>query len=350
MSGSGTAARVLISTVPFMNARIQGLYKMGRAAAEDPSLFFAKSSMIMAASLALWWFNKDDERYKELEDFEKFAWYHFWVGDKHFRIPKPFETGVLFSTSVEASGDVITGNEELSHMFDYLAHAFLETFAFNPTPQAVRPIWEQFANKTFFTGRKIEGMGMQRLEPGERYSPWDSETMRLLGGALNVSPKRMQHLVRGYTSTFGMFLLGLSDIAMREIADFPERPTRRVDDYAFIGAFMREADNPRYTKYMSSFFDSLKNVRELTATVNFYRRSGDFDKAQKYARKNAKQLRYAPRLNSVYSQMSNISSEMKRVWTHKTMSGDEKKKRLDALTKRRNSLAKKVYEELSKGE
>lgn len=345
MSGNGTAVRVLISTVPFMNARIQGLYKMGRAAVDNPTSFFTKSAMIAMASMLLWWLNKDDDRYKELEDFEKFAWYHFWIGDKHFRIPKPFETGVLFSTSVEMAGDVITGNEELNHVMDYINHAFLETLAMNPTPQAIRPIWEQVANKTFFTGRPIEPMGMKYREPGERFDPWNSETLRFAGQAINVSPKRMEHLVRGYLSVFGSFILGLSDIMVRSIADI-DRPTKRLDDYPFIGAFVREADNPRYTKYMSSFFDALNEARKVTAQLNAYNREGDFKKAQEYARKKQSEIRMAPRLNMTYKQISDISTEMKRTWTNPNMTPDQKKAHIDKLTNMRNRLVKQVYDQI----
>jgi hypothetical protein len=345
MSGNGTAAKVLISTVPFLNARIQGLYRMGRGAAEHPGTFFAKSALIAAASLVLWWLNHDDERYKELEDFEKFAWYHFWIGDMHFRIPKPFETGVLFSTSVEAAGDIITGNEEMSYAMDYLVDSFGQTLAFNPTPQAVRPIIEQVANKSFFTGRPIESMGMQYREPGERFDPWNSETLRLAGEAFNISPKRLEHLVRGYLSTFGMFILGMTDIVTRELVDFPERPTKRIDDYPFIGAFARQAKDPRNVKYLGDFYDALDDARTVTAQISAYNREGDFKKAQEYAKKNRKVTQMTPRLNNTYKQLSDISARMKHIWMQTNLTPDQKKREIDRLTRQRNRLVKQVYDD-----
>jgi hypothetical protein len=349
MSGSGATVRFLIGTVPFMNARIQGLYKMGRAAKEDPGSFFAKSAMIGLASLALWWINSDDERYKELEDFEKFAWYHFWIGDKHYRIPKPFETGVLFSTSVEMAADVIKGNEETSHIIDYIVHATMETFAFNPTPQLVKPIIEQIANKNLFTGRPIESMGMQRRSPGQRYDPWSSESLRLLGETLNVSPKRAEALVRGYLSTFGMFMIGVSDIMVRNLADFPERPTKRIDDYALVGSFMREADNPRYNKYMSSFFKAMREVNQIAGDVSNYKRTGSLEKARALTRKFRDKLSYRKVLNRKYKKLSDLSAKIRKTWAS-NLSPDQKKDRIDRYTARRNEIVKKVYEEYLKGE
>lgn len=350
MSGSGAATRFLIGTVPFLNARVQGLYKMGRAAYEQPGSFFAKSASIALVSLALWWLNSDDDRYKELEDFEKFAWYHFWIGDKHYRIPKPFETGVLFSTSVEASADVIKGNEEASHIMDYITHATLETLAFNPTPQVAKPIIEQIANKNMFTGRPIESLAMQRRTPGERWDPWDSESMRLLGQKLGVSPKRAQALVRGYLSTFGMFLIGGADMMTRWLADFPERPTKRVDDYMLVGSFVRQADNPRYTKYMSEFYDAMNNANELAGDVAHFKRTGEFDKARELTRKHKNIFSYRKALNKTYKKLSDLSAKIKGTWLRTDLDADEKKKRIDKYTQQRNDLVRKVYNAYLKGD
>ncbi|MEI7308699.1 LPD38 domain-containing protein [Pectobacterium carotovorum] len=37
--------------------------------------------------MALSW---DDERYEELPDWDKDAYWHVWIGDQHVRFPKPF--------------------------------------------------------------------------------------------------------------------------------------------------------------------------------------------------------------------------------------------------------------------
>jgi hypothetical protein len=65
MSGAAGIVQFLIQTIPFLNARGQGLYKMGRAAAENPLAFLAKGALIMLASLGLWAIFRDDDRYKE---------------------------------------------------------------------------------------------------------------------------------------------------------------------------------------------------------------------------------------------------------------------------------------------
>jgi hypothetical protein len=343
MSGASNVVQFFIQTIPFLNARMQGLYKMGRAAALNPKSFLIKGAMISAASLALWLLYWDDDRYKELEDWEKFQYYHFWIGNKHFRIPKPFETGVIFSSSVEAAANVMSGNDEISHVFNYLKHAFLETFAFNPVPQVIRPATEVYMNRSFFTGRPIEPMSKLRLRPGDRYDPWDSETLRLLGDKLNISPKKANTLIRGYTAALGMGILALSDLLVRNIADFPERPSRDIGQYPAIGRFVK-GNVSRYTKHMSKFYDLYNEVDELVATINNYKRIGEFEKANELAKANRKKLSLRKGLGSARKQLGDISLEMRKVWFSRSLTADQKYERLQKLTMRRNDIVRKIYD------
>ena len=89
-TGGYTAMRMLIQMVPFMNARIQGLDKVYRGAKDNPKAFVVRGSILMAASLALLARNWDDERYEELEEWDKDTYYHIWAGDQHYRLAQTF--------------------------------------------------------------------------------------------------------------------------------------------------------------------------------------------------------------------------------------------------------------------
>ena len=53
------------------------------------------------AATAVYLAFRDDERYRKLEDWDKDTYYHFWLGNEHFRLPKPFEVGAIFNTIPE---------------------------------------------------------------------------------------------------------------------------------------------------------------------------------------------------------------------------------------------------------
>ncbi|MEI7282264.1 LPD38 domain-containing protein [Pectobacterium carotovorum] len=48
------------------------------------------NTKIAGLSLALLALSWDDERYEELPDWDKDAYWHAWIGDQHVCFPKPF--------------------------------------------------------------------------------------------------------------------------------------------------------------------------------------------------------------------------------------------------------------------
>jgi hypothetical protein len=345
MSGASDTILFFTSVVPFLNARIQGLYRMGRAAKQNPKSFLAKGFLIAAASIALWALFSDDDRYKELEDWEKWQYYNFWIGNWHFRIPKPFETGALCSTIWEAAANVAKGNEDWFYMLKTLGHTVLDTFSFNPVPQGIMPIAEQIFNRSMFTWRPIEGKHLQNRVLGERAEPWTSYTFQAMGKTLGLPPKRTEALMRGYFSTFVDAVTFFTDPIAKWLYAFPDRPTWRIDDYPLVGAFMRQGDNPRYTKYISKFYDLANEANKLVGTVRYYKDTGQIDLAKEMIdnEKIRKKMRMAKSFNRIRRDLSDINKQIKKVWLDKDMVPEEKKKQIDKLTDLRNQKVRKVY-------
>jgi hypothetical protein len=340
MQGDAGAVQFLIQMLPFMNARMQGLYKLGRAAKQNPASFAVKGGMLAMASLLLWALNKDKDEWKELEDWDKWTYYHFWIGDKHYRIPKPFEVGAIFSSSIESALDAMSDNEEIKHFGKFLYNTGADTFAMNPIPQLVRPLIEQWANKSFFTGRPIEGESLKALNYGERKDVWTSETMQL-AGKLGIPPKRAEALIHGYFSTFGTFLLGISDIFVQQIGDFPVKPSSRIDEYPLLGRFIREREDPRQSKYVTRFYDTMDEMDKLVSTINFYQKTGDIEKSRKLAEDKRDKIKFKKSFNAVRTRLRTINNKTRSVY-YSNKSPDEKRKELDELIGQRNDLAKEA--------
>jgi hypothetical protein len=346
LKGQSKVVLALIRTIPFLGARTQGNYRLARAAI-DPKTRYSmaiKGSILAAASLALWSFYKDDDRYKELEDYDKWTYYHWWIGDEHYRMPKPFEVGAIFSSMFESVANTMHGNEEIEFMGRFFKHTFTETFAIG-VPQTVKPLAELWANKSFFTGRPIEGRSMKLLEPGERAEPWTPETLQLLGRGLNISPKKMEALMRGYLATISTFMLGATDQVARWVGDFPERPTYRSDDYPLIGRFWKQGP-ARNTKYATRLYDLMEESDRLVQTVRHYMIEGDMERAEKLVDSNLGLFSANKMLNRTRKKMSQLRRVMKDVERSRTLSREEKRKELDELTVLRNSYVKEVYEVL----
>jgi hypothetical protein len=242
----------------------------------------------------------------------------------------------------EAAADTMSGNEEIGYMVDFFRTMFMDTFAMNPLPQVVKPILEQWANKSFFTGRPIESQRLKALAPGARKDPWTSETAQL-AGKLGISPKRAEALIRGYFSTVGMFVLGMTDIAVHYMGDFPSDPEKRLGDYFVVGNFIKDAETPGNTKYTTRFYEALREMDEVVRTINDYKKSGNLKKAREYRKEKLSVIKHKKELNRLRKKASSLNSEIRKVY-ERNIPSKEKTRRLDKLKEKRNNITKKGYE------
>jgi cell division inhibitor SulA len=261
MGGSAPVVRFLTQTVPFLNARLVGLDKLGRAAMEDPRRFAAVTGAVALASLALMAGYSDDEDWKKREDWDRDAYWWFKIGGQAYRIPKPFEVGAI-GTLAERTAELMFNDEMTGKRYmERVSHMLSGTFSFNPVPQAFKPLLDLYANKDSFTGRAIESQADQRLRPQDRYSERTPEVAKFLGGLglpdpaqlvkgeySALSPKQVEHLIRGYFSWVGTAAMTVSDFGLRPLAGRGERPDMRLK-YVFIaGNFVENlpAGSSRY--------------------------------------------------------------------------------------------------------
>ncbi|MGL5072306.1 MAG: LPD38 domain-containing protein, partial [Aeromonas salmonicida] len=278
MLGAARGIQGAAMVLPFFNARIQGLGKLTRELRDNPREIAKRAGMITAMSLGLLASNWDDERYEELPDWDKDANWHFFVGDQHWRIPKPFEIGVIFGTiperMVRALGDKDTG----AQFGKAVARAIGDTFALNPTPQIVKPMVEAAFNYDSFRGGPIDSPQDLAVRAEARYNEQTSLLMRELGEVSGLSPKQLEHLVIGFTGTMGSYVMAAADGMIR--AGTPgESASWRADEIPLVKAVYRGTGPAKSTQHMEEFYRMLNEVNQLKRTVDQYRSEGLTDKA-----------------------------------------------------------------------
>ncbi len=168
--GSFNTIRFLGQVVPFFNARLQGMYKLGRSAKDNPKKLAVVTGAVALASIALMLGYEDDEDWKRREDWDRDGFWFFKFGGVEYRIPKPFEVGAAASLA-ERSVEYLINDEMTGERFRKVVGALaMNNLSMNPVPQAVKPIIDLYANKDSFTGRPIESMSMERLEKTMRFN------------------------------------------------------------------------------------------------------------------------------------------------------------------------------------
>ncbi|MCO5341145.1 hypothetical protein NG896_01070 [Aeromonas veronii] len=344
MLGAARAIQGASLVLPFFNARLQGLGKLSRELRDNPREIAKRAGMITAMSLGLLAANWDDERYEELPDWDKDANWHFFVGDQHFRIPKPFEIGVMFGTiperMVRAMGDKDTG----AQFGKAVARAIGDTFALNPTPQIVKPLVEAAFNYDTFRGGPIDSPQDLAVKAEARYNEQTSLLMRELGELSGFSPKQLEHLVIGYTGTIGGYVMATADGLIR--ASRPgESASWRADEIPLVKAVYRGTGPAKSTQHMEEFYRMLSEVNQLKRTVDQYRSEGLDDKANELLEEQGGILKARRSLSRTQQQVRVVRNKIELIQRDRTMNAEEKRKRIDELLARRNDL---VYQAVNK--
>ncbi|WP_323916424.1 LPD38 domain-containing protein [Aeromonas caviae] len=337
MLGASRTMQVMTQVLPFFNARVQGLGKLTRELRDNPRAIAKRAGMITAASVALLAHNWDDERYEGLPDWDKDANWHFWLGDHHWRIPKPFEIGVLFGTiperMVRALGDKDTG----AQFGKAVARAIGDTFALNPTPQLVKPMVEAAFNYDSFRGGPIDGPQDLNVQAEARYSEQTSLLMRELGELTGFSPKQLEHLVIGYTGTMGSYVMAAADGLIRA-ARPGESASWRADEIPLVKAVYRGTGPAKSTQHMEEFYRMLNEVNQLKRTVDQYRSEGLTDKARELLEEQGGILKARRSLSRTQQQVRVVRNKIELIQRDRTLTAEEKRRRIDEMLARRNDL------------
>jgi hypothetical protein len=344
MLGASRTMQVMTQLLPFFNARVQGLGKLTRELRDNPRAIAKRAGMITAASLALLAANWDDERYEELPDWDKDTNWHFFVGDQHFRIPKPFEIGVLFGTIPERMVRAMGGKDTGAQLGKAIARAVGETFALNPTPQIVKPLVESYFNYDAFRGIPIENAQDLAVQAEARYNEQTSLMMRELGETLGMSPKKLEHLLIGYTGTIGSYVMAAADGLIR--AGTPgESASWRADEIPLVKAVYRGSGPAKSTQHMEEFYRMLNEVNQLKRTVDQYRSEGLTDKANELLEEQGGILKSRRSLSRTQQQVRVVRNRIELIQRDRTMTAEEKRRRIDEMLARRNDL---VYQAVNK--
>lgn len=361
-TGTSNLVRFIAHTVPFVNARLQGLDKAARAAPgtfkdwmnpKEAAKFKAVIGVYSAMSVGLYLAMKDDDDYKASEEWEKRTYHLFKIpgDDTMYRIPRPFEVGAI-AYLAESVAQQMVDDEVHGELFaERLGHTLTDTFAMNPIPQMFKPGAEVAMNRNMFTGRPIESQAMTNLSPENRKRAWTSETAIALSEGMakvswnkvTLSPVQIEHLVRGYLGWAGATTMSATDMLItRPLTDAPAAPTIKFSEYPLIKAFVKTSPS-KNTHYTTMFYKRLEEINNAYADINEAKKIKDFDKARAMIDKSKDLLKRRRFYNKARDKLTKINQRMKLVRLS-SKTADNKRAELDRLTFVKNELTKRVFE------
>lgn len=218
----GKRTKGIASVTPFWNAGVQGWDKLARMV-KDPRTAAAGIATLTAPTMALWNVNKDNPEYWARPQWERNM---FWLLPKEeggfYRIAKPFQIGFLFGSLPERladfayqkakGGDADPGETFRAGALDMVSTTMEGTL---PVPTVLGVAAEQTANYDAFRNRPI--VTRPELPRAMQQDERTSFLAKTVGEKANLSPQRIDHLVRSLTGSAGAVALNLTDAAARRV-------------------------------------------------------------------------------------------------------------------------------------
>jgi len=281
----------------FYNARTQGYVKIYDGFTQRPGRVMAAiTAGIIMPSVYFWFANRDNEIYQRQPQWVKDNYWVVVVGDTPYRIPKPFDLGVVFGTGMEQFLDYWYGNEanaknDLSRFITEFVFTQLRNL--NPIPTILVPPVEQKTNYSIFRGKPLvpDYMDRQLLGPYQ-FNPYTTETSKLLSRTLAAmigdhnapSPIVIDNYIRGWTGGLGNYFMMALDKALIEtgIIDDPIKPTDSLTKIPGLRAFNLR-DPSMQSEFITDFYEEYNKYKKYKPTIEKLKKDGDFKEAAKLA-------------------------------------------------------------------
>lgn len=325
----GKHTQSLNQTVAFFNAAIQGTDKMVREFKAHPGQMTMKTFMgITVPSLVLWYLNKDDPRYQELPQWQKDI---FWVipgKDTLYKIPKPFELGILFGTVPERMMQFMYDKEKGRNGpgFKGLGSSIWENLAPSIIPTGFLPLAEWLSNYSFFLNRNIVPLSQSKLPDRQQYGPYTSYLARKVGDAFNLSPRKIDNTIQDV----GGNLAALGNSIIDKAAGLAEkRPAKRWSEAPGVRGFTA-------TPYASS--DSVQRLRDDYSQQEKLFNEFKMTRQKPEGYDAAKYVRYKNAMDA----MQRTYKAQKKVMDSERLSSEEKREWIDRIKMQQTNIARRA--------
>jgi len=350
----GAKMAAVNSVVAFFNARVQGylkLYETFTNVETRSKALYTVGASITLPSILLWIANHDDERYKELPQWQKDLFWIVITGEGKdsiaWRIPKPFELGYVFGTLPERLLDFVQTKDPTA------IKKFISTLAFDnatsliPVPDIAKPVIEAFSNRSLFTKQPIVPRSLEGLLPEYQYTEYTSETSKILGKLIRQisgeysgisSPVRIESTINNWTGTLGRTFTSVLDKALISsgVIDDPIKPEQTLADIPVIRAFV--VRNPSAgSEYITTFYDKYEKVNKIFNSIDTLQKAGNFEEANKLLTNLPVE---ATVLKSTYRLVQDLDKRVRDTYNSKFLSPNEKRQLIDEMYRNMIDISK----------
>ena len=359
----GYTVNWLVPLVPFLNAKIQGMYRLIENEKGDtqklwtlglPKQMLLRGLVVMGLSVALAAKSMDEEpeRWDNENPDLKFRYDIIYLpNDNRILLPRAFEVGSVFGAIPVFIIDAIRRNDSRD-LSKALADLGTSTFFFNPIPQAAVPMLGAFTNYDFFRSRALETAGDASKLPEERINRSTSAVAKAIGETFGISPIRTQYVLEGYSGTIGSSVLAGFDSILAAFGMIPGKPAGAFGDpmsmpaiaagLTGVNRFYR-SDDQSASRFIGDFYKIKEMTDQLVRSQNMATETRDLDRLAELRGDAGLPLRLRPMVNQASTQITEINKRIARI-ERSDLDSVAKAEALRPLREQRDRVARRVVE------
>lgn len=296
--GNSETLNALRSMTPFLSATLNSLDTVYRAATgHNLNPKEKKAAQTKFIKRAAWTFvlsgiyamlMQDDKSYQELSDREREGnWLVAGPDDEYGRhtflkVPTPYEIGFMFKTLPEQLVRLMNGNATNKDFFASMARGLGNNMPV-PTMQLIKPAIESMTNYNFYTGHNIEGLHERTKSVGQRdtgasdLAVWMSNDLGLKG--INLSPLKVDHLIRGYFAELGSIGTAMADHLIQEVEGKKTTPIKSAYKTPLVRGMVTD---PESSRSMTKLYETSAMANQTVADINEFKSKANIEMLQKY--------------------------------------------------------------------
>jgi len=197
-------------------------------------------------------------------------------------------------------------------------------------------------NQSYFTGNPIVGKSKEHLDPADQYTDTTSEIAKQLGKAMNLSPLKLDYIVRAMGGQMGGFVMAMADAAVNS-AQGKVTPSWDIRSFPGLNAFTYPDGKDRAA--LEDFYELRGLVDKVARTYTDMANTGRGKEGLAYLAEGDNKRAYALRQFQTQAELG--LAKFRRVRTliindPTITDGAEMKRRLKELDDKENAYLKSM--------
>jgi hypothetical protein len=346
--GISPSIHILNTLNPFINSQIQGLNVLVKALRGNmpyneklkiQQKVFQRGMAIAAGSMLYASIMQDDDAYKNAAPDQKYNnWFMPIPGsNEKFRVPIPFEAGILFKSVPEAMVNMLYGRDK--DAAEGMRQALQKLIPGGDTlgiPQIARPLLEAKTGTSFYTGRSIESIHEQQLPAGMRSRPTTTAFADQLGSSLNLSPVMIDHVLNGYTGSLGTAVMGIASAMVFGKQNTEGTAALHGSQMPVIGSVFQPEDAGNIVNEAYAKMNEIKQIKNGYSELVAQGRTQD---AVAYRERMANELAMSGAATRFSSGMTKYAKMLQQLKAHPTGTPEQQMQRIDEIKRLRTNFA-----------